>query len=310
LSDTIAYHDWHFGGNGDVKTFMDTLATRYGEGKSLEDFERKAQMMNYETYRAIFEGLQAHMWTKNSGRLLWMSHPAWPSNHWQIYSHDYDTNAAYYGVKKATEPLHAQMNLPDFALSVINVTREEHAGLELISEVRSLDNRSLARREDRLIAPANAATHLPALNLEPFLQQHGVVLVRLELRDSAAKVISQNTYVQGVDDAAEQKLNELTSQKVDLQATSRRDADEQVASVRVINNGTIPALSIKLTLVDGKGNRILPALYSDNYLALLPGEARDVEIRYPATEVGSASVNVRGWNVNRRSVRISHRVAR
>ena len=57
---------------------METLATRYGEGTSLEDFERKAQMMNYETYRAVFEGLQAHLWTKNSGRLLWMTHPAWP----------------------------------------------------------------------------------------------------------------------------------------------------------------------------------------------------------------------------------------
>ena len=32
LSDTIAYHDWHFGGNGDIKTFMETLATRYGAG--------------------------------------------------------------------------------------------------------------------------------------------------------------------------------------------------------------------------------------------------------------------------------------
>ena len=81
---------------------METLATRYGEGTSLEDFERKAQMMNYDTYRAVFEGLQAHLWTKNSGRLLWMTHPAWPSNHWQIYTLDYDTHAAYYGVKKAT----------------------------------------------------------------------------------------------------------------------------------------------------------------------------------------------------------------
>src|SRR6185503_3178674 len=49
LSDTIAYHDWHFGGNGDIRTFMETLAARYGAGTNLEDFERKAQMMNYET---------------------------------------------------------------------------------------------------------------------------------------------------------------------------------------------------------------------------------------------------------------------
>ncbi len=304
LSDTIAYHDWHFGGNGDVKTFMETLAARYGEGTSLEDFERKAQMMNYETYRAVFEGLQAHMWTKNSGRLLWMTHPAWPSNHWQIYSHDYDTHAAYYGVKKATEPVHAQMNLPDFTLSVINVTRDERPGLKLLAEVRSLDNRMLARREDTLKAPANSATHLQPLGLEPLLQRNGVVLVRLQLLDSAGKTLSNNTYIQSRDDAAEQKLNELAAQRLSIAATSRQEANERVVSVRVGNTSTGPALSIKLTLVDAKGNRILPALYSDNYLALLPGETHEVEVRFSAPAARDAIIRVRGWNVSSQSVKV------
>jgi len=87
-------------GNGDVATFMAALKEQYGAGASLEDFERKAQLMNYVSYRAIFEGFQAHLWTQNSGRLLWMTHPSWPSNTWQIYSSDYDTGAAYYAVKK------------------------------------------------------------------------------------------------------------------------------------------------------------------------------------------------------------------
>jgi len=70
------------------------LPSSTGRGTSLEDFERKAQLMNYVSYRAIFEGFQAHLWTRNSGRLLWMTHPSWPSNTWQIYSSDYDTGAA------------------------------------------------------------------------------------------------------------------------------------------------------------------------------------------------------------------------
>jgi hypothetical protein len=59
LSDTYAYHDWHFGGNGDVATFMSSLAQQYGAGTSLEDFERKAQLMDYVSYRAIFRGLSS-----------------------------------------------------------------------------------------------------------------------------------------------------------------------------------------------------------------------------------------------------------
>jgi hypothetical protein len=307
LSDTIAYHDWHFGGNGDIKTFMETLATRYGEGKSLEDFERKAQMMNYETYRAVFEGLQAHLWTKNSGRLLWMTHPAWPSNHWQIYSHDYDTHAAYFGVKKATEPLHVQMNLPDFTLSVVNTTLEARPGLKLVAEIRTLDNRSLSRRENSMDAPPNSVTHAAALQLNELLEQHRVVLVRLELSDASGKNISDNTYVQSRDDASLQALNELPRQKLEVASTVVRADGEQVVRSVVTNPGDSPVLSVKLTLVDGDGKRILPAFYSDNYLDLLPGETRNVEIRYTATEKVRPSLKIRGWNAESRTTRISHR---
>jgi len=79
-----------------------------------------------------------------------MSHPAWPSNTWQIYSSDYDTAAAYYAVKKACEPLHAQLDLPDYRLAVVNTTRIARAGLRLRTQVLSLDNRRLAERVDRI----------------------------------------------------------------------------------------------------------------------------------------------------------------
>ncbi len=103
VSDAWAYHDWHQSGNGDVAPFMREIATEFGAATSLADFERKAQMLNYVDHRAIFEGFNAHLWAPNSGRLLWMTQPAWPSTMWQIFSSDYDTQASYYGVKKAAE---------------------------------------------------------------------------------------------------------------------------------------------------------------------------------------------------------------
>ena len=61
ISDTLAYHDWHFGGNGDVASFMSALDRQFGAPTSLADFERKAPMMNYVSYRGVFEGFQAHL---------------------------------------------------------------------------------------------------------------------------------------------------------------------------------------------------------------------------------------------------------
>ena len=67
-------------------------------------------------------------------------------------------------------------------------------------------------------------------------------------------------------------------------------------AVRLVNTGSAPALLVKLTLLDGQGRRVLPAYFSDNYVSLLPGERRTVEIRHGAAIEG-AVVAVRGWNV-------------
>ncbi|HEX6881671.1 MAG TPA: LamG-like jellyroll fold domain-containing protein, partial [Terriglobales bacterium] len=71
ISDAWAYHDWHQGGNGDMAPFMTEIEAKFGAPTSLDDFEKKAQMLDYVSHRAIFEGMNAHLWAPNSGRMLW-----------------------------------------------------------------------------------------------------------------------------------------------------------------------------------------------------------------------------------------------
>jgi len=298
ISDVLAYHDWHFGGNGDIASFMATMKTQYGEPTSLADFERKAQMMNLVTYRAIFEGFQAHLWTRNSGRLLWMTHPSWPSNMWQIYSSDYDTAGAYYAVKAACEPLHAQLNLPDFALAVVNTTREPLAGLKLRSRILSLDNRLLLQRSDTVMVGANSVATLQPLALPKLLEQEGIVLVELSLVDAKGNPLSRSIYWQGRDDSSLRKLNGLAPQPVSIAAHAEgAHAADNIVAVELSNRGTQPALASKLTVVDEHGNRVLPVFYSNNYVSLLPGESERVEIRCPEHGARCDRVELRGWDV-------------
>ena len=93
--------------------------------------------------------------------------------------------------------------------------------------------------------------------------------------------------------------------KLKLRASAATAGDERVVTVQIANDGKQAALGTKLTLVDHMGVRILPVLYSDNYLTVLPGEPRVVEIRYPAKLGTRATVKVRGWNVQGTSVRVS-----
>ncbi|MET4666344.1 LamG-like jellyroll fold domain-containing protein [Sphingomonas sp. PvP056] len=294
ISDTLAYHDWHFGGNGDVKTFMDTMDVQLGKATSLEDFERKAQLMNVADYKAIFEGMSAHLWTKNSGRMLWMTHPAWPSNHWQIYSYDYDTPGAYFGTKSALEPMHAQMNLPDYSLAVVNTTLQPRSRLRLTTKVVSGDGRVLLSDERIVDAPANTTTTLPALRLQPVLDRERLVFVSMTLVDDAGKELSRNFYWQGADDTAYRKLNDLVPQKIDVKAAVGAKSS---IGVTVTNRSDQPVLGIKMTVLDARGERVLPAYYGDNYLNLLPGETRTVDIQCGDAPNKASAVSIRGWNV-------------
>lgn len=297
LGDSYAYHDWHFGGNGDTASFMKALDAELGEPHDLADFERKAQLMNYESYRAVFEGFQAGLWTRNSGRLLWMSHPAWPSNTWQIYTSDYDTPAAYYAVARACEPLHAQLNPVDHTLAVVNTTREARRGLTVRARLYALDGRRVGERIVRLDAPANATTVLPAVAVESALAMHGVVLVTVELADRGVPVAPPNLYWIARSPTEQQRLASLSLQVLDVHAT-RRGADEAtVIDIEVRNPGPTVALLARLTLRDARGSRVLPAFFSDNYVSLLPGEVRRITARCPAAGPACTHLAVRGFNV-------------
>jgi archaellum component FlaF (FlaF/FlaG flagellin family) len=293
VSDDWAYHDWHQAGNGDVNPFDQHMEAMFGAATNLDDYVRKAQMMNYVDHRAIFEGMDAHLWSPNSGRMLWMTQPAWPSTMWEIFTSDYDTQASYYGVKKACEPVHVQLDLSNGATSVTNTTTEARAGLKLSARVYGLDNKLLLSRDAVVNAAADATTPGFPLALAP-LMDDGVVLVRLELRGSDGQLVSDNFYWQAGNDAGYRALDRLAPATVT--ATVNAASKEEV-QVNLRNTGQVAALQNKLTLLRADGSQVLPAYYSDNYVSLLPGEERTVTISVPeGTREDGLRMELRGWN--------------
>ncbi|MBZ5549985.1 MAG: hypothetical protein LAO22_18825 [Acidobacteriia bacterium] len=59
------------------------------------------------------------------------------------------------------------------------------------------------------------------------------------------------------------------------------------------------AFFVRLKVNKGKGgDEILPVVWQDNYVSLLPGEKREITATYRSSELGTAKpeVEVRGWN--------------
>jgi len=297
LSDAWAYHDWHQSSNGDVASFLNEMQAEFGAASSLADFDRKVQMLNYVSHRAIFEGMNAHLWAPNSGRLLWMTQPAWPSTMWQILSSDYDTQASFYGVKKACEPVHVQLDLSDYDVSIINTTQEAHQGLSVDVHVFSLDNRLLLSRDGQINANANSVTRWLQLDLPPLLES-GPVIVKLQLRDVDGHAISDNLYWLGQTSSSYRQLNTLPAIGLRGRLRLMREDRNVHLQVELENPTDRVALLIKMTPMNPDGSRILPAYLEDNYFSLLPGEKRVIEVEYPAEAApGQAQVGLRGWNL-------------
>jgi Glycosyl hydrolase 2 galactose-binding domain-like/Exo-beta-D-glucosaminidase Ig-fold domain/Glycosyl hydrolases family 2/Concanavalin A-like lectin/glucanases superfamily/Glycosyl hydrolases family 2, TIM barrel domain len=293
ISDTWAYHDWHQKGNGAVAPFMAHLATEFGAPSSLEDFVRKAQMLDYVGHRAIFEGFAAHLWQPNSGRMIWMTQPAWPSMEWNFLGHDYDTQSSFYGTQKACEPIHAQLDLTDDAVDLINLG--EARSFKVETRVVGLDGKVISDQTNQVEAAANARTPVGKPDLEQLADGH-TVLVALKVSDANGAPVSDNLYWWAKEESTLRELNGMPQVKLAASASVTPLGSEREVTVKIENTSATPALMVKLTLNDGAtGSRILPAYYSENYVSLLPGESRTITIAFPAGD-SKPAIGIRGWN--------------
>jgi len=216
---------------------------------------------------------------------------------WQILSSDYDTQASYYGVKKACEPLHVQLNLANYRVDIVNTTTAPRTGLTVSAKVYSLANALLSSATENKDVAADSTASSMHLDLAPYLAQ-GIVLVSLELRDAQGTIVSQNLYWLGAKPSSYRELTHLAPVQLSAAATASSTGNMIKAIVRLTNSASIASLETKLTLLDAKDkSRILPAYYSDNYISLLPGETRTIEVEYPASAAhGPAELALRGWN--------------
>ena len=301
ISDTWAYHDWHQKGGGSVEPFMKHLAEAYGEASSLEDFERKAQMIDYVGHRAIFEGFAAHLWQPNAARMIWMTQPAWPSMSWNFLGSDYDTQSSFYATQKACEPVHAQLDLIGGTVDLINLGAAH--SYKVRSRVLSLDGKVLNEQSSQVQAAENARTVVSSIDLAKLAAGH-TILVQLQVSESNGAAVSDNFYWWSKEEGTLRELNNLAQAKLAATAKVAMVNGERQATVKIKNTGTAPVLLVKLTLKDAvSGERILPAYYSENYVSLLAGEERVIKVNFPAGETKPA-IGLRAWNLSTTTVNV------
>jgi hypothetical protein len=158
-------------GNAGPDRYDEGIAKRYGTPTGIEDYCRKAQLLNIETNKAMYEGWEDNIWEDASGIMTWMSQSAYPSLVWQTYDYYYDLTGAYWGAKKACEPIHIQWNPVNNSIKVINTTRRDADELTAQADVYNSDG-SLVKQYSvtkGIDAPSNTAVNCFTLN---FAEEH------------------------------------------------------------------------------------------------------------------------------------------
>jgi hypothetical protein len=292
IDDVWYYHDLH----GGQKDYMSTLNARYGTPSDLGDFCKKAQMLNYDSHRAMLESWNSKMWNSTSGLLLWMSHPAWPSMVWQVYSWDYETFGSFYGCRKACEPVHIQMNLDNREVVVINTTLREIKGSTAIYELYDLSGKLLSKRTKKVDVRADALT--VCFGLKDSALTNDICLERFILKDKSGRLLSLNDYWKGNKEGDFLAMNDL---KEPLIRCKMKRSKKGTAEIELQNTGGVIAVSLKLNVRESDTEkRILPVYISDGYFNLLPGERKTVTLEgLPGKEM---AITAEGYNLERKKL--------
>jgi beta-mannosidase len=305
IDDAWAEHDFASGASGG-DDYRGTIEHRYGSIANLADFVRKAQLANYEAYRAMFEGRQAKLFSPSTGAIIWMSNPAQPSFVWQLYHHDLEPNAAFFAVEKSAEPVHVQLNELTGEIEVINHHPEPLEGTSVQAVLVDLSGAEVGRTSYPVTAAPSSMTAVA--QLEPPANVSKIYFVKLTLFDAGKSELSSNFYWRTNPKPDDLLVDLEKLAKMPVQVSARYDSATNASSeggvrlrVTLHNDGKQVALMTHMQLRDAKSmQRILPVYYSDNYISLLPGETRQIGIEAPSAAVkgGTPAILLDGWNLS------------
>lgn len=299
--------------NANPVNYKNSVNTQYGESSGLEEFCEKAQMLNIEVMKGMYEAWNDKMWNDAAGLLIWMSHPAYPSFVWQTYDYYYDPTGAYWGAKKACEPLHIQWNASNNNIKVINTTAKDLKGAVAKAIIYDLNGKEVpayGQTKQVDVAASNIAEAF-SLNFNPFeiddekpkeIEEEIEELtplhfIKLELIDAKGNLISENFYWRnGVNDLDYTLLNTLPEADLSCRLVDKSMSDGKMKIAVKNNSGTV-AFANRVRLVNkATQKRILPIIMSDNYVTLMPGEEKVITMEAtPELLKGGVSVLVKQY---------------
>jgi exo-1,4-beta-D-glucosaminidase len=303
--------EWNFhcgawyGQFNNLDKFTTPLNSRYGLTHSAQDYIEKSQLAAYEGQRAMFEGYSRNKYT-STGVIQWMLNNAFTEMIWHLYDSYLVAGGGYYGSKKACEPVHIMYSYNDDSIWVINSVYAETTSFEAQVSVYNIDGTQLYNHSVS-VPPLGADSALSIFTLPQISGLTSTYFLKLTLTDNNNAVVSDNFYwlstTPDVLDFAKSTwyntpckkyadytlLQKIPVVSVVSSFTLLEIGDNIVMTVSISNPNPTIAFFIYLRVIDeSTGANILPIFWDDNYITLLPQEARQVNVTFSKYALGNA----------------------
>ncbi len=311
----IGSHIWNF--HTGLGTFTNTsiieeaISNRYGKPATLKDFAKTAQVLGYECWRAMYEA-HARNYPEATGVIGWMLNSPWPSLIWQLYDFYLNPNGAYFGSKKACEPLHIQYSYDDGTIWIVNTSMKKKDNLTVIVRVLTKNLREIINQTSKINIEEYSKVHITTI---PKLKEISTVYFLHLSISEGTQIISKNFYwLSSQVDILEEKdewfytplkryanlsdLRNLPKTKIVSSHNIEEKKDHIEVLVELENTSKNLAFFLRVFLVNDLSEEFLaPVYWNDNCISLLPSEKTSIKGIIPKIEdILNISVKIDGWN--------------
>ncbi|HUX58371.1 MAG TPA: hypothetical protein VMV77_15475 [Bacteroidales bacterium] len=276
--------------------------SRYGKPTGVEEYSMKAQVFQNEAVKAMFEAFAGNKY-RSSGIIYWMYNSAWPKMYWQLYDYFFMPNGAFYGAKTACEPLHIQYCYDDNSIKIVNSFYKEFTGLKASVKIFDFNMKQVwSVLADAFVGP-DESSKIVTLKIPDDISK--VYFLKLELMGDSGKQVSSNFYwlsSNGDEKADFTDLDKLPKVDVNVTVSSiQSDGNKYKLEVILENPGAGLAFAVnpKILKMTSK-DPVLPVFWEDNYISLLPGEKRTLQVEFDMKNLDGDKplLKVDGWNIN------------
>lgn len=319
--------EYHCGKN-DFKTldrFIKAIDERYGKASGVDNFAIKAQLLNYELMRPMFEAFQVNK-SIATGVIQWMLNSAWPEMYWQLYDTNLMPNGAFYATKKACEPLHLLYDYGNRSIHLVNDHFSDVVNHQAQIRILDLSSTEVFNKVAEASCKAESASlvmELPDfenitttyfLDLRLFDQNKNQIgnnfywlSTKHDVPDYEAEFEDWSFYTPSKEYADYKQLIKLEPVHLNIDFHIKSNDGILDIEFEINNPGGKLAFFIDLNISGEKsGNTVLPVFWDDNYFSLLPGETRKIKVSIPVKYLKNDNpvLKVGGWNIEHNELKL------